>query len=307
VLVCIQGSKVANVIFAPEFIRDLAQARQPNFAKLVLAHLFEPSGEFREDRNDHPYEGIAKGWIRWVSMSGAAIRVIYIEDGGRVYLYRAVVKADEGGLTAPAAQSEAASLASLPADILDGIVTSEAGVASRILTNSTPTLIRDELRKMYHVPHREIVLVSPELSPSLVLPTEEIGRFLYRAIEDGAAVFFVTQVPTAHSLKEYEDLASRSVQVHFVQNLRARLMLFDVIEYATRGVKTPLQPTTIMGSACITHHALGLGCVGANDELCFKFPGSHFAAFRKYADALLNRSIDLEELRKRRIIAGVSA
>lgn len=278
----------------PEFIRDLQDNKHPNLARQALSHVFDEAGVFKTDRNDHEYRGIEDGWIRWVQMGGAGLRVIYIRKQNTVYLYRAVGKSDEGGLSAPKELLAKSIIEALPEDILKGIGESAAVIAERLLKNSSPTFLRDAFRKMYLVPQSEVILISPGISPPLFRFDGEIGRFLDRATEEGARAALVTSPPPEADLGTYEDLARRNVEVYFVQNLRSRLFLFRVNEYRSSGVREVVQPTAVLGSAELTHHSLNMGQVGAHEELCYRFPGTHFAAFYDYADALLKTGLDLQ-------------
>jgi hypothetical protein len=263
-------------------------------ARQALSHVFDETGSFKTDREDHAYRGIDDGWIRWVQMGGVGLRVIYIRKQDTVYLYRVVGKSDEGGLSAPKDLLAKSIIESLPDEIIRGIGESAALIAERLLKNSSPTYLRDAFRKMYQVPQSEIILISPNISQPLFRFNGEIGRFLDRAIEEGARAALVTLPVPEAELPFYEDLARRNVEVYFVQNLRSRLFLFRVNEYRPRGVQEVVQPTALLGSAELTHHSLNMGEVGTHEELCYRFPGTHFSAFYEYAEALLRGGLDLQ-------------
>lgn len=283
-----------TVIMTPEFIKDLQDQKHPNLAKQVLSHIFEDDGSFKTDRNDHPYKGMTDGHIRWIQMGGAGLRLIYIRKADKVYLYRAVGKSDEDGLKEPKVLKSQSIISELPEDILKDIGESEALIAERILTNSGPIYLREAIRKMYHIPHREIVLISPNVAHALLRRDGELGNFLDRAIEEGTTATLITRPPPLGDIPFFEDLARRNVQVLFAQNLQSRLFLFRVDEYRSHGIKEKLTPVAVLGSAELTHHSLDIGSVGANEELCYRFPVSHFDAFYAYAEKLIKSAIDLQ-------------
>jgi hypothetical protein len=76
--------------------------------------------------------------------------------------------------------------------------------------------------------------------------------------------------------------------------LRSRLFLFRVDEYRAKGPAAIAYPTAVMGSAELTHQSLDMGNVGRHEELCYRFPKSHFGAFYSYAEALVKSATDLQ-------------
>lgn len=278
----------------PQFIRDLQDVRFPNIARQALGHVFTEEGKFKTDRNDHQYDGIADGWIRWVQMGGVGLRVIYIRKSDTIYLYRVVGKQEEDGLKAPKVLDPKAIVEGLPDEILQQIGESSAVISERLLKNSSPTYLREAIRSMFHVPHSEIILISPAVSFPLFGFNGEIGRFLDRAIEEGARATLVTLPPPEADLAFFDGLAARNIEVYFVQNLRSRLFLFDVDPHRKPPAALKVVPTAILGSAELTHQGLDMGGVGRHEELCYRFPESHFKAFHAYADALRKSGVDLQ-------------
>lgn len=282
-----------KVVLTPQFIEDLQTSKHANFARQVLNHVFSSDGTFKADANDHQYDGIANGWIRWVSMGGVGIRVIYIRTGELVHLYRAVGKQDESGLSHPKDLDPKVIVEGLPEDILNALGESPVLISSRLLKNTSPTFLRETFRSMYHLPHSEVILISPWLSQPLFRRDGEIGRFLDRAIEEGTRSVLVTLPPAESDLEFFDDLALRNVEVYFTQNLRSRLYLFQVNKYRLSKAAKEAHPTAILGSAELTHHSLDMGGIGRHEEICYRFPESHFTAFHNYAGDLLKASIDL--------------
>jgi hypothetical protein len=282
------------VVMTPEFIRDLQDSKHQNLARQALSHVFDQNGEFKADREDHPYDGMKDGWIRWVQMGGVGLRVIYIRKGEKVYLYRVVGKSDENGLTAPTVLTTQSVIESLPESITKTFGESEGAIADRLLKNTQPTYLREAIRRMFHVRHKEVLLVSPSLSQPLFRVQGEIGRFLDRAIEEGTRAMIVTLPPKHEDIEFFDELAHRNIEIYFSQNLNSRLFLFRVDTHRAGKFDEAVPPTAMLGSAELTHHGLDVGGVGRNEELCFRFPESHFSAFYAYADKLIRAAIDLQ-------------
>jgi hypothetical protein len=285
--------KPPAVFLTPEFIRDIQESKHPNLAKQVFGHTFDSNGVFNTSGDDHPYDGMADAWIRWVQMGGPGLRLIYIRKGSNVYLYRAVGKSDEGGLTDPKVLATSAAVEGLPKDVIAALGESAEAIANRLLKTTKPTYLREAVRSMFHLAHREVLLVSPTVSPPLFRVNGELGRFLDRAVEEGTRCALVTSTPGLSDLELFDDLARRNIEVYFIQNLKSRLFLFDVNEYQSPKDANP-SSTVMMGSAELTHHSLGVGDVGRNEELCYRFPETHFGAFKTYADSLVTSAIDLQ-------------
>ena len=288
-----QDTKKIRVFLTPEFIRDLQESKHPNMAKQALSHVFDDKGDFKVDREDHQYKGMVDAWIRWVQMGGPGLRVIYIRKGDDIYLYRTVGKSDESGLSNPAQLLGAAAVDDLPKDILLALGEGADHITPRLLKTTATTFLRDAIRSMYHVPHQEIYLVSPSVSQPLFRVSGELGRFLDRAIEDGTRCVLVTLPPAASEIEFYEDLARRQIEVYFIQNLRSRLFLFGVDEYRLgKGIHFPR--TAMLGSAELTYQSLDMGEIRRHEELCYRFPETHFPAFKNYAETLVKRATDLQ-------------
>lgn len=281
------------VFLTPEFIRDIQESKHANLAKQVFSHTFDANGLFKTSSDDHPYHGMTDAWIRWVQMGGPGLRLIYIRRGDRVYLYRAVGKSEEDGLTDPKSLAVPAAVEGLPNEVILALGESAEAISNRLLKTTKPTYLREAVRSMFHLAHREVLLVSPTVSPPLFRVTGELGRFLDRAVEDGTRCALVTSTPGPSELDLFDDLARRNIEVYFIQNLKSRLFLFDVNQYQSPKEANP-SSTVMMGSAELTHHSLGLGDVGKNEELCFRFPQTHFDAFKTYADSLVMSAIDLQ-------------
>lgn len=89
-----------------QFLVDLRTEGDAKFARRVLSKVLDSQGHFPSDSEDHRYEGIVDAWIRYVSMGGAAIRVVYIRKGQDVFLYRAGPHSVEDNLPKPKAGAE---------------------------------------------------------------------------------------------------------------------------------------------------------------------------------------------------------
>jgi hypothetical protein len=278
----------------PQFIKDLQDVRFHNIARQALSHVFTDEGKFKPDRNDHEYDGITDGWIRWVQMGGIGLRVIYIRKSDTIFLYRVVGKQEEEGLKSPTVLEPKAIIEGLPDEILQQIGEGKAVISERLLKNSSPTYLREAIRSMFHVPHSEVILISPAISFPLFAFDGEIGRFLDRAIEEGTRAALITLPPPEAELGFFDGLAARNIEIYFVQNLRSRLFLFNVDPYRRPPAAAMVVPTAILGSAQLTHHSLNIGGIGRHEELCYRFPESHFKAFQSYADELRKSAMDLQ-------------
>lgn len=283
-----------RVVMTPQFIKDLQDVRFPNIARQALSHVFTDEGTFKSDRNDHAYDGITDGWIRWVQMGGVGLRVIYIRKSDTIYLYRVVGKQEEDGLKSPKVLDPKAAIEGLPEEILQQIGESGAVISERLLKTSSPTYLRETIRSMFHVPHNEIILISPAISFPLFAFDGEIGRFLDRAVEEGTRAAVITLPPPEVDLSFFDGLSARNIEIYFVQNLRSRLFLFNVDPYRRPAAAAKVAPTAILGSAELTHHSLDIGGIGRHEELCYRFPESHFKAFQSYADELRKSGVDLQ-------------
>ena len=85
----------------PRFIADLQNVEDGRFARRVLERTLSHEGAWRSQPEDHRYRGIDNAWIRYVTRGNAGYRVIYIQLGEEIYLYRAGPHSVEDRLAAP--------------------------------------------------------------------------------------------------------------------------------------------------------------------------------------------------------------
>jgi hypothetical protein len=276
-----------NIYFTPDFINDLRYAGDKGFARLALNHVFNDNGEFKSDPDDHRYHGVKDAWIRYVSRGRTAYRIIYIKHDNSIYLYRAGDHSIEDRLAKPK-------------KLDNTIQVKEVKVEhdhfydyGDLLKNSQPLLLREVITSMYHVGHREILLVSPVISSSIFSPQHHFGRFLDKSIEEGTAVGLVTLPPKWESLKWYGELETREILVYFYENLHAKLYLFDVDDSTQNQFnRDKISKTAILGSSNLTEPGFALDGKIGNEELCYRLPVCKFEEARIYVNWLIDNSID---------------
>jgi hypothetical protein len=117
------------VFLLPDFIGDLQDHADANFAKRVLQKTLLRNGGFREDADDHRYTGVDDAWIRYVSRGSSAYRVLYIRSGTNIYLCRAGEHAVEDRFAEPAAEAMDAAIP---------VGAAEAGVAEALAARPAP-------------------------------------------------------------------------------------------------------------------------------------------------------------------------
>lgn len=285
-----------TLLFTPSFIEDLQSADDARLIKRVLSHCSDGSGNFLPERNDHRYEGIENAWIRYVSMSKAAYRIIYIRRGADVYLYRVGPHSVEDNL-APLRSFSGIPLSALQvAERPKG----ELGQQGDLVKTSDVIMLSTLVRSMIHVPHKEIVLVSPYYSAAVLDPKAPFGRFLDRAVEENTIVHFITKGTDSTDLDFFAGLEKRGVFVYFHPRLHAKMYLFDVNTDQLNVYTRDVQATAIIGSANLTDMGLALaGDGGGNEELCYRLPPQQFSEARDHAAWLINQSADFVRFRAR--------
>ena len=283
-----------RVFFSPHFLEDLKGALHPDFVTRVLDSLLDSRCQFKPDANDHRYTGIVGAWIRYASRGKTAFRVIYIRQDEGVLIYRAGFHSVEENLAAPRAGAAAVELMEpevqqeAPRDYLD------LGV---LASTTKPTLFRHMVTQMFHVAHREIVLVSPFIAKELFARTHHFGRFLDKAIEEGTVVSLITR-PNPACIPFFQALEERGIITYFHKTLHSKLYLFDV-DPVDQGNRDSLLPrTAIVGSANLTEDGFCFTGDGGNEEVCYRMPAYKFDEARDYVDWLVRSSIDFAALKR---------
>lgn len=298
-----------KVSISPKFIADLQTENDANFARRVLAKLFDGEGAFRHDTNDHRYKGIADAWIRYVSQGRSAFRVIYVRTGEDVLLYRCGPHSIEDHLTAPAAADVVIKVdAREIVEVVVGPASKGAPAnAGRIISNlRTPALWHLVLGRRL-IPHKEVILVSPFLSQSLLWRTARLGRLLDDWVEDGTKVSLITRPPPNDDHSLFEDLETRGIPTLFHERLHSKLYMFQVDQRRVKFDRKQ-EDLLVLGSANLTESGFGASRETGNDELSYELPSSDVSDLETYVAYLATNAADLVHLRvqaakrKRRIL-----
>src|SRR5262249_259424 len=135
-------------------------------------------------------------WIRYVSGGATAYRVIYLRRGSDVFLYRAGEHRIEETVVAPGPRDFATAYAAA-ADNPDPEPDCRAAARDRMphralgesfLYNYKERFIQHALAARRLIPHREVVLVAPYVSFSLLAQTAPFGRIVDDWLGDGSVV-----------------------------------------------------------------------------------------------------------------------
>lgn len=287
-----------KVYITPEFINDLRESGDNRFIKQVLNHVLEKDGRFKSDADDHRYEGIEDVWIRYVSRGKTAFRVIYLKKDNLIYLYRAGTHSIEIevkepkylDISIPLEKAKFRQPAYIPRDI------------GYFLKTLEPRFLNKEILSMYHVGHKEILLIAPFVSFEILGKFHHFGRFLDRAIEEGAEVSLITKPPDNPELEYYLELDERCIFVYFLQNLHAKLYIFDINPSTIPDYCRGMTNAAIMGSSNLTKPGLSLDDDRSNEELCYRLPSEKYSEAYLYAKQLINKADDLKSymMRKKR-------
>ena len=295
----------------PEFIVDLQTNGDAHFARRVLEKTIRHDGRFREDGDDHRYDGVADAWIRYVSRGRSAYRVVFIRSGANVYLYRAGGHAVEDRLESPrdGAIDEAIPVTDPETGVAAGIggIRMPSGdepvrqAVNRFLRNSPVTEINHAIFSRRNLPHRDIWLVAPFITPQLLLPTARFGRMLFDQVEDGASISLITAPPGDRDIAWLERLEERDIGVYCYPRLHSKLYCFVLDENRKyeRGLPdaAKLSSLVLVGSANMTAAGLALGTDRWNEEICYSVPDSEIDHVETYVTNLMTRGYGLNEVR----------
>lgn len=281
-----------KVHFTHEFIGDLKKSANVKFFKQILNHTLDNDGNFKEDADDHRYKGIDDAWIRYVSKGKTALRVIYLKKGNLIHLYRAGVHQIEEGLRPPSDLEK-----SVPLDMvqIQGPLQREAIDLGLLLKTKEPQYLRNIIRQMTFLGHFYIVLISPFVSLELLNSRALFGRFLNKAVEDGTEVALITSPPAPTDLAQYRNLESRGIFVYFLEDLHAKLYLFDVNLKTLNKYHRGIIKTAILGSSNLTEPGFAFGDEQANHELCYRLPEEQYHYAFDYAQRLMRKSMSYKK------------
>lgn len=283
--------------FLPAFIADLQDHADANFARRVLNKVVARDGRFRVDIDDHRYDGIPDAWIRYVSRGNSAYRVIYVRKGEDVFLYRCGEHSIEERLSAPADSVFDAAM------MVDGMVGAPApdkwiprqDRPKRVLCSvRTPTLYQMIMDRRL-VPHREVVLVSPFLSLSLLKRYSTFGKLLNAQLEDGAKVTLLTRPPSEEYFDEFADIEARGIDLLFHPRLHAKFYMFTTAPDRQSKYAKPVDDLLALGSANLTENGLAGGRELGNEELSYLLPSEDREEIENFLALLVNDSFDLRQ------------
>lgn len=282
-----------KVYITPDFINDLRESGDLRFIRSVLNHTLNDDGTFRTDTDDHQYHGIKDAWIRYVSRKRTAFRVIYLQKGDSIYLYRAGMHNIETRLQQPQNLEISIPINRIDRQALSPQVDIDMGM---LLKTYEPTFLSKVFRSMYHVKHNEIILISPFISPDMVARNHHFGNFLDKAVEEDTEVTIVTKPPESRDVPAYmpiyKDLSERCIFIYFRANLHAKLYIFNIDPTKLSMFNRDMKKTAILGSSNLTKPGISLDDEYAQDELCYRLPTAIYQDAYEFAMKLINRSED---------------
>ena len=274
-----------------EFVRDLIEHGDPNFASRVLSKIVNAQGAFEPDGDDHRYHGIENGWIRYISRQNTAYRAIFLRRGDDIYWYRAGSHSVEDRLQAPRGLTVVAAIGATPA----GLDTFAAYRNPRYLKASEPRLLREVIASRTLVPHRNLSLVTPRLSLPLFSPGGLIGRLINSVLDFNGTVSVITRPPGQRDLNQYRWLVARGVDLLIHQRINARLLLFEVNEEQLDAEMTHVRSIGVIGSSELTEAGLGLADDSElAEELCYEIASDDLDGSNEYLLKLANDALPLD-------------
>ncbi len=300
------------VFLLPEFVADLQGHSDPHFARRVLQKTIRLDGTFRDDSDDHPYQGIRNAWIRYVSRRRTSYRVIFLRKGADTYLFRAgehsvedrLAEPQDGAVESALPVAEAGS--ALPAG-LGAIGTKERSQAiappvNRFKRNLPSAQISREIFARRNLPHRDIWLVAPFVNGDLLAPTARFGRLLLEQVEDGASVVLFTAPPKDRNIEWMEKLSDLGVGIFVYPKLHTKLycFVFDESRRYEPGLREGSRYSSLIlvGSANLTSAGMALGEAPCNEELCYGVREDELGFVEKYVAELMMNGYELPDVRR---------
>ena len=299
------------VFLLPSFIADLQDHTAAHFARRVLQKTLHPDGNFRPDADDHRYEGIEGGWIRYVSKGRTAYRVIYLHRGDNIYLFRAGEHSVEDRLPAPDDRAVKAAVPVMESglDVAADLATMQARKMSqaparpinRFKRNVPKPQINREIFSRRNLPHKDIWLVAPFVNGDLFAPTTDFGKLLFDQVEDGASVVLITAPPRDKKIDWMEKLAERQVSIFVYPRLHTKLycFVFDESRRYERGLRDEGRYSSLIliGSADLTSVGMAVDGELCNEELCYIVPEDEIGFVEDYVVELMDRGYELPDVR----------
>lgn len=274
-----------------EFIRDLAQHPEANFAAKVMAKICNAQGEFEVAKDDHEYKGIQGGFIRYISQRPNYYRAIYIRRGGDIYWYRAGRHEVEDRLQPPPEPLGGTKLAPAP----EGVDAMEAHRNPRYMKSLRPRFLHEVIAARSLIPHSQLILVSPRLTGTMIGPLGPVGKLVARAKEFGAQVTVITRPPRDREITHYRWFVSRGVDLLFHEKLNARLYYFEVDEKQLDPELAHIRSIAVVGSAELTELGLNQNLSDrevAQEELCYEIADDDIEGAMEFCLDLTSDAID---------------
>ena len=296
------------VFLLPEFIADLQSHNNAHFARRVLLKTLLPNGEFKIDPRDHRYHGIDNTWIRRVSGSSSAYRVIYIRIDENVYLYRAGEHHIEDRLKKPRSRSFDSVTSISQANETIALIVKSISLREeqsllipnkndRFRRNVPQRQIYQEIFSRRNLPHTDIWLITPFINKKLFYPTAQFGELLLKQVEDGANVIIVTSAPSDRDIEWMETLAERDITIVLYPRLHTKLycFLFDENRKYEPGLQGGKDYSSLMlvGSANLTSAGIAINDVSPNEELCYMVPEEEVNYITSYVIELIDQGYEL--------------
>jgi len=290
-----------GLLVCDQFLADLRNHGDHGFAKRALSKLLSGNGSFRDDDDDHRYEGIDDAWIRVISRGHTAWRAIYLRRGGDVYLYRAGEHSIEDNLAPPARALEFVPVqAALERDnqpTWRSAAADRGADRDRFYQNTRGRLLRTFILGRRLIPHKEVILISPFLSLDALQRTHRLGATFEWLIEEGATVTLITKPPTTmEGTRPFAALEERGFKLAFHERLHAKLYLFELTDDASERTGEPLSNVALLGSANLTEPGFGLNDC-PHEELCYELPVNEFDRAVEFATQIVHDSDDLRLIR----------
>lgn len=299
------------VFLLSSFIEDLQNHGDANFARRVLQKALNSDGSFRRNRDDHPYYGIKDAWIRYVSRQNTAYRVIYLQYGDKIYLYRAGEHSIENNLTSPSSRDVTSSLEVVKSS-LDLSPKFETTTGSNMLQHPTKSAsfkrnipsseINQAIFSRRNLPHKDIWMVSPFIDSDLFAPTAVFGKLLLDQVEDGARVVLITAPPKNKNIEWMERLAERQIEIVVYPRLHSKLYCFIFDEHRRNepGLLDGSRYSSLilLGSANLTSPGMAVGDGPCNEELCYAVSEDGLDFVEKYIAELMVHGYDLPYVRQ---------
>ncbi|WGD54164.1 hypothetical protein QA641_09860 [Bradyrhizobium sp. CB1650] len=283
------------IYFCPEFLRDLAEHGDANFAARVLSKVTGANGSFEPDADDHRYQGVDGAWIRYISRQQTAYRAIFIRRGDDIFWFRAGGHSIEERLKVPNELNVAAQVGGAP----DGLDLLRDHRNHRYVKSTHPRFLKEVLSSRILIPHKTVMLASPKLSTQLVSPVGLIGRLIDATVEMDGRITLVTRPPGAREHDQYLWIASR-VDLLIHEKINARLFHFEVDKSKLDRELQHVRDIAIIGSSELTEKGLSLQGSDPDEELCYEISEDDLDGSMEFFLRLSDEAVDLQTYIARR-------